>query len=779
MDYVKPYKVVYTRIGDQELWAGWRIAGYTEGTPGDVLANCGKLQSKNADRAKFMYGKVHNEGVEEAKEVYEFTSRSDGIEGTVTSFTRLLFGDSDFGGRTGMNASSVCLPSSGSDEVLRYPQKLLTIDRACFDDCRLDTDRLSAASGQNNYDIDEILTVFAPAEYACEAAFDIRQAVREVFPDKQIYRDFIRCIYWNLTFSSATPIYIKTEDTPEENFKIFLIAINSVLYSFRSKLSFRTFNLEDPANQTSIVFCKSIPYGERFFDVHNGKNNILSDSVINKLSKQSMEYYPQHIGTEGAEKFFDLMSKTLDEFGDRNSVKVPILETAFSFIQGELEGEVDLSDKEIIKKLITFCNLPYSNDKIDSYIARLLDSVMTGGIKLNDDIKNHIDKKLSSTKCEELIDVGNQYRARNLLTEPKESAFKRLFKIQEEDKNFGRILHYIDLDAGGRAFIDEYYGTCYGPNKVKTAKELYEFTQQTSSRNPKVYITAFIKERCADWGNALVQKFFRTGESLVAGMDQFERNLMKIFPEDRPTVSELLNQTHRIFWDQFDFKGFYIDLEPSYRKMRFSDMRAYPRESGKCGLAATLAEIFFKTEKQSANTVRSFKNKLEDSRLLDNAAKNHLIEQFRRYCLNNYKTDRNFDFWLALGELQPAAKFRFLFGERIMIFRDEYIYENELKKSADLSELPALSHYREELDSFRRTSDDRMIAALYDITRQYENELKKSHKHDRRREPVRPAPRYEDTAQTANHVDYVTGDTDGKKKKDGGLGGLFNRFKKK
>ena len=42
MNTLKPYKVVFTRIGNQESWAGWRIAGYTENTPADILSQCGK-----------------------------------------------------------------------------------------------------------------------------------------------------------------------------------------------------------------------------------------------------------------------------------------------------------------------------------------------------------------------------------------------------------------------------------------------------------------------------------------------------------------------------------------------------------------------------------------------------------------------------------------------------------------------------------------------------------------------------------------------------------------
>lgn len=144
MNYLKPYKVVFTRIGTQENWAGWRIAGYTEGIPDDISAQCRKSQTKNAEKAGYMYVKYHNEQIEEAREVYEFECLDD----KVFSFTKQVFGDSDLGGRANMVASSLCIPLSENDEILNKPQILLSVDPKCFDECKLDAELLSKANSK-------------------------------------------------------------------------------------------------------------------------------------------------------------------------------------------------------------------------------------------------------------------------------------------------------------------------------------------------------------------------------------------------------------------------------------------------------------------------------------------------------------------------------------------------------------------------------------------------------------------------------------------------------
>lgn len=784
MESLKPYKVVFTRIGNQESWAGWRIAGYTENTPNDLLAQCGKLQTKNADKAKFMYEKYHSEHIEEAKEVYEFK----GLEDKAFSFTKLSFGDSDSGGRTNMVASSLCVPINSNEEIANYPQMLLSIDRNCFDECLLNTELLNIAAGKANYGLSEVQTIFETKGYSYKNDFDILDAIEDVFKDRKIYEDFIKCIYWNLTFKSASSIFIKSDNTIEESIKIFLIAINSIAYSFRTKLSFRTFDFEEPTNQPTIVFSKNIPYEARFFDVKTGKNNILTDSVDKKLHRQFIEYYPQNVDNEKAGKFFDLLDKTLEEFGSKNTTEVSVLETAFAIMQEEIEGDVNQSDKEIIKKIITFCNLPYSNDKIDSYIANLLDSVIIGDISLNDDVKNHIDKKLKSTKCLELIDIGNQYRAKNLLTEEKNVAFKRLLKIKSENISYNKILEYILLESSGKIFIDEFYGKCYGPQTVSTMNELIQFAREVQSVSFREQIDLFIKNRCFKYGEALVNDFFATKQSLVEEMNQYEECLSKTYSMNNATVSAIVKRTGYIFWNEFDFNQFSVNSVSSYQKMYFSDMRAFPRQTSKCALVNKLVEIFKTAEKQNDTTVRAFNNKIEESSLLDEKSRKHLIQEFRKYCLIKCDKSHYIDFWLALGDLDVNSRFDYFFDNRIRILTSADRFDRYIEDSKQLSSISYLVRYRDGLDTYRKLNDSRDVVEIFDIVKQYESEIRKTLKHEKKLEKKHDKKHLEHDQQQNKHgqylsretsdaisedFDFITGNSEEKRENNKSSGGKF------
>lgn len=795
MGTISPYKVVFTRIGNQESWAGWRIAGYTENTPVDVISQCGKFQAKNADNAKFMFAKYHSEHIEAAKEVYEFSCDFAGQEGKAFTFTRQIFGDSGSGGSTNMIASSICVPIGENEEVLRNPQLLLLVDRTCFDDCKLDSELLIRAAGKTNYGLSEVQTIFPPKEYYYDNSFDINKAIGKVFENKKIFEDFIKCIYWNLTFKSASSVFIKSGQTIEENIQIFLIAINSIVYSYRTKLSFRTFDFEDPTNQPTIVFSDSIPPEVRFFDINTGRNNILTDSVNSKLHRQFMEYYPSNIGTKKAEKFFDLLDKTLIEFGNKNETEVPLLETAFAIMQSELEGSVDQSDKDIIRKIITFCNVPYSNDKIDSYIAGLLDAVIIGDIVLNDDIKNHIDKKLKNTKCPELIDIGNQYRARNILGEEKTAAFKRLLKIKKEDANFNRILEYIEIEPQGKSFIDEFYGKFYGPASVSSIDELIAFSKEAQHISHREQIDKFIKEQCIKYGELLVKCFYDTKLSIVKDMERYENDLIKIYSTRSGIVSAIIKRTCYVFWDKFDFCLFSMNSIQSYQKMYFFDMKGFPRQTIKCGLVSKLVEIFKTAEKQNANTIRAFRNKIDETTLLDDKSRKHLIMHFRKYCLENCDKRHHIDFWLALGDLDTSSRFDYFFDNGIIILTNPDIFGNYIEKSEQLSDIAYLEKYREGLDTYRKTKDSRNIAEIFDITKRYEAKVRKALKSEKRQEKKNDKKQTEDAkprnqCEKATHknsglpqnedVDFVTDSLPDKSEKRGKFSfGLKNPFKRK
>ena len=795
MSYITPYRVVYTRIGTQESWAGWTIAGYSEGTPNEVLHNCSKLQARNSDKAKFMFDKVHKERRDDAREVYEFFCDYGSTESKVFTFTKMLFGDSDESGRTGMSSASVCVPLFENEEILKKPQTLLTIDRECFDDCKLNTELLAQASGKNHFSIPELQTRFEPKKYVCKDSFDVGKAVSELFGSKKAYENLIKCIYWNLTFNSSSSIFICTDGDLDKEIRLFLTIFNSVLYSFRTKLSFRTFDFADANTQPTLVFCRRVPNGVKYYDIRTGNNNILTDSIMIKLNRSSMNYYPQNVGKPAAEKYFDLFEQTLDELGNRSATDVGLLETAFVFVQNELEGQVAQSDKELVRKLITVCNLPYNNEKIDGYIAGLLETVIENDIPLNDDIRSHIDKKLSVTSCKKLIEAGIRYNAKNLLSEPKEKAYERLYRLKESDASYEKVIEYIKLEPKGKSFIDRFFGEYYGPAKVRQWSSLMEFAKETADVTPRVSIEAFLKNCCEKLGESIVLRFFSTGNHIDADLKKFGETLRALYPNSA-TPDEILRDTCVRFWENAKIPDYDYSYAADYRLVACSNPRLYPSEAvRKSNLFGRLTEIYGTAAKCNPNTVRGLKNKLEETDLTS-AEQRRMLLKFRDYCLDHCDTADHLDFWIALAELDPRSKFEFIFNNRIRIFCNENSYESALIRSSEMNDAEKLGKFRLELEAYRRLNDTKTAAAIWDITRRREAELRKKQKHEKKRpEPEKKQPESENKRKEPDRSRDIYSSSEPQQKRSGGernspahsddgekretiLKNIFNKFKK-
>ena len=347
-----------------------------------------------------------------------------------------------------------------------------------------------------------------------------------------------------------------------------------------------------------------------------------------------------------------------------------------------------------------------------------------------------------------------------------------------------------------KTFIDEFYGKYYGPDVVNDMDELIAFSKELQHISHRVLIDEFIEEKCFRYGESLVNRFFDTKLSLVEEMEQYEKDLKTIYPNNNGAVSSLIKAMCYGFWEKFDFCLFSMDNMPSYQKMHFSDMRGFPRQSSKCGLVNRLNEIFKTAEKQNPNTVRSFRNKIEESTLLDDKSRKHLIQHFRKYCLDYCDKRHYIDFWLALGDLDTRSRFVYFFDNGVRILTSPDRFDHYIEDSEQLSDLEYLVKYREGLEEYRKNNDSREVTEILDIVKQYESEVRKEKKAEKKQEKKydkkhlehtmtnndrsKKMPKHEDT-KTKENIDFVTGsssDKDEKKsKKPFNILGIFNRHK--
>lgn len=732
MGRVRPSRVVYTRIGNQESWAGWTIAGYTPDAGSDVLNGCKMLQGRNSNAAKMMYDRINPnterndiKADESAKVVYEFFGEYNDSINCGFSFTKIKFGVMDESDSPGMYSTSIVCPNTDNWDIVRNPQKLLRIDRSCFSDCELNRSQLEAARGRNDFSKDSLHTSFIPKEYEYDD-FSIEEAVSEIFSNKKIYTDLIMCVYWNLTYKSSSSIYIQIDNDLDKCIKLFLIVFNSVIYSYRTKLSFRTYDFEDATNQPTIVFCREIPYGARLFDIKTGTNNILTEATTRKLNKQSFVYYPSNLGSKNVEKYFDLLDEKLNIFGNRNSHNIADLEAASMLVQDELNDVSLQTNRDLLMRLLTFCNLPISNQEMDMHIAMILETILERNIPVNEDICKHIEKKLALSTCEKLADVGIKWHAQSILANnTKEKSFETLKGIRENDKNYVKIIKYILTQENGKEFVDEFYSTVIGPEYIVSSQTILKFSDETKLFGDFPKTKQFIAEKCVELGKVICVDFYNTNESLIDNMESFMALVAEVFNGDYKYVNPILEKVKVFFWTELSISKYAFDNIPSYKYMVCSDPRKYNSEVvRKCNFLLSISETFKMAEKQNVNTVRAFRNKLKEYRISASDGKS-LILQFQKYCLTNCNKSYSFDFWFVLSELNTRTQCEFLFKNRIPFFVDEELYKRSIEVSEELNRIEKIDSFIAALEEYLDYSDSKIVSMILDITKDYKRKLKK------------------------------------------------------
>lgn len=792
MGHVRPSRVVYTRIGNQESWAGWTIAGFTPDVGAEVLNGCKMLQGRNSNAAKMMYDRVNsnlenkNTSTDEsAKIVYEFFCEYNESVNSGFAFTKIEFGAMDESDSPGMHSTSILFPNTKNWEIIKTPQKILMIDKECFDDCELNLSQLDAARGRNEFAKESLHTIFESKEYEYTDDFSIVDAVSELFKNKKVYTDLIMCVYWNLTYKSSSSIFIETDNDLLWCIKLFLVIFCSVIYSYRTKLSFRTYDFEDANNQPTIVFCKKAPLGSRFFDIKTGTNNILTDATIRKLNKQAFVYYPNNFDTRNADNYFDMLDLKLTKFGNRNSRNIADLEAASMLVQDDLTDVSLQTNRDLLMRLITFCNLPISNLEIDMHIAMILETVMERKITVNEDIRKHIENKLGTTSCEELIEIGIKWHSQAILSNgSREKSFAILKAIREEDKNYVKTVNCILTEKNGSDFIDDFFAEIIGPEYVTCSQTILSFADETRQFGCFPKTKQFIAQKCVKLGRTICNQFYETNESLIDSMDSFRAILAETFDGEHEFINNIWENVKVGFWTRFKITMYSFDNISSYRYMACSDPRRYNSEVvKKCNFLLSISDTFKIAEKQNPNTVRALKNKLNESKI-SSSEKKHLIREFQKYCLSYCDKSKNFDFWFVLSELNDQRQCDFLFKNGISFFKNEDLYISSIEESEELNKIEKLDAFIDSLEEYWNYFELPIVSSILDISKDYERKLKKQAKEKSKEQNKKKIREHKSTvvdiwSKSADLQMEVPVETDTKNVRSNKIGNAFTAVKKR
>ena len=695
MSSIKPFRMTYTRVGSNENWAGWQIAGQTEDTPRSVLEEFEKLSDNNAGNAAVLFDRS------EAREVYEWFCKWDYSKGENVFFTRLRFGIlDDAGARPSMRADSVAVTLGEYPDFFYEPQRLLLIDKTCFENRLLidaKRDNIGILRAERTHS-DDAYTAFESVDYLTSDGKGMDEMVNIYFETRIAYLELIRCVYWALTFKSASTVFIVTDLTANEELCVFSLLLRSVISAYRPMLSMRTCDL--PQSQPTVVaFCKRIPPGEKYCVLATGENNILNDIVIKSLEKQSfVRSLRDFKNCVQMCDYYLKLDKTLEKLGMVNSADAGLMEIADYFSKADDADQAQMAHKDLKKVLNRLLHVKYRSKMIDAYTAELIRTVSKLNIRVNEEMFRLMWESAAESDDEELHRQVLRYFARLLIKEEEEDpsqAYKMLREVKNNDSGFSRLRNELFAVAGGKEFLDRFYGRYLGAEVEKTEEELRDFCMEVADLPKKSYVIDYISNEYLERGKKKLNELLNCRDTAV---DEFEVYMTEVSERisNKVIVRDITERVIEEFWNEFDFVDYRYCLHDQYSRIK-------PKKDyfNKYNICKRITDCFFKVSELRVENVEKLKRIISNPiHRLSAKARENIAAEFFDLCAERCSGDKGIDFWCEAAELQGVSAAECLCKAQLPLFCDPNIFEKEIAKSKKFCEERYCSEFLEGLDRY-------------------------------------------------------------------------------
>ncbi len=714
MKNVKAYKVTHARIGFQEKWAGWQIAGKSEGIPQNSLNAFSKSQS-----LKGAVGTALTKSIS----VFEISE----FEGNFI-ISKITFGLVDKLGRLCFRSDGIVFPLTENPELYFDPNNFLSVDKSNFN---LILKELYNENSAQKFELkpeiqqgENVITIYSePVLF--DKAYDLRKILNKYFNnDQKRILDFVRCIYWSV--SSSTPLYIKSSFNNDEIFEIIYLAYYVLPYSLRAKLSFRTYNIPK-LEPTNIIFTDAPISNGKIYDFDNGKNNVF-DNVMEKAYQkyQYINFVANNIEEPELIEYFKSLQDTMEELGGADSSNFSFISVAHEIFCEEQGEQGELSNDNILMKFQNFLSLPYNNVKIDWHIAKLLDIIIDKKVTLNESIQERLQAKLKITQSEQLKNIGYSYNAILMIkSQNRRKEFVYLNSLRENENLFNLMCKKISDEIGGDSFLDEFYGDYYGELIVTNYETLDDFINETKQLRIKQKVNVFVFKKCAEFGKKIVDDYFILHIEIASAFTEYRRYIYEKMPQKVEFVNKMLNETKLYFWEKFNLEDFKYTEKDNYCAVEF-------RTSDKYVIVKELIDVFNSIKSQNISTVNSFIKILDkNNAVLTNTAKQNIIKEFQDRCLSVNNKEIKIDFWYRIATLSKNRCVRFILKNNITVFIDPDILLSELFDSELLSRKDELTKFLLALDKYSQLNgENEKVDKISKILRQFDKDRRKREKAD-------------------------------------------------
>ena len=683
---MRAFKITYLRAGDQEPWAGWRIAGRDPEISENALEKYSKIQSVNS--ASGIVAKLYDS----ASVIWEFICDNGDIY-----FSKLTYGiqDQALHSRQSMRADGLVF--SKSLGIKKEIGSILNISTDAFDNKTVIEEVYPQKVANNEPTInladDQIVTPYKP--FLFDENVDCGN-ISDFFSERENADNFFLCIYWALTSRSATTINLVTQINDCEKKRLMGMTLSYLPYSLRNNMSFRTQEVPG-AMPVKLVFSPQVPVSGYYYNIDTGKNNIVGENKLDlRYEKYDFIKYSAEIDhLEKRNEYFDDLYNVMGELGNDDSTDMNFFQIAHKLVIEKANGDIrETEDGNLLKKqFFDYLTLPFSNEKIDELCADLLQTIVERDIYLNEYIQERIKTKIKETQSAKFIDIGRKYCAVLMIgSDNRIKEFEYLYGTKSFAKEYEVIRCEILALPDGRNFMDEFYGKYYGDKVVSVTedlenniKQLDAFISETDYMETKTEINSFIAGKCLEFGKRIVNNYFEKGTDFSSVITRYEGYVYKVAKQSFAQITESLKA---YFWEQFDFANFEYTQDTLYKTMT--------NKSDKCNLVRKLMTFFDILQRENedlssnlpVNLTKDLLDVLEShTSLISEKAADKIIDEFRTCCIQNISKRKCIDFWYRVALMGRDDFIDFILVNGISVFTDTVVFGKSINILYEFSDI--------------------------------------------------------------------------------------------
>lgn len=441
----KFYQACFNRLGGNDATSGWQLLNMSPGIP---------LQLKNLYEISQRSNQPAGNQVPKDLLGNDLCILEVLCDGSNVGISKVQYGLSDSFGRDNMFCHGYLF--NNAYEMLKNPNSILRISDSNF-----------RFTPEDTTEIPEALEMDEP--WSEESALSLCGM------DKQAYIDYISCLYYSLSSKAKTTIYIKTNGTTQMARALLYLAYSAVPYCMRTKISASTFG-GTTAVTARLVFTDELPESCSYMDPATGDNNILTSNLKNRWKRYPfVDYYARHyeILVDKKEAYYSAIEAWLTRMGDPYMQDMDAIRLAFDMMRNK-------GDADIAGLLYDWLMLPVpNNETIERSLAELLRKAIEQNLDLGRDKEDLLFRRLEQTSSRELIRLGNQYQAKQLIKMSLDDAVNFMNSLTPESRVFNTMRENLASLDGGLEILREFYlrkANGYVSNKDLSYAELEEFS---------------------------------------------------------------------------------------------------------------------------------------------------------------------------------------------------------------------------------------------------------------------------------------------------------------